>query len=317
MRKGPRGILVPVGVGLKFSDRHAEGKGRTRCHASVLADEPNQPNTGALPTRKNLNPVADTQVLASEPNACDVATVVARLERGERNCAEAKLPYARFSGLSLRWVILDGADLRGARFDDCDLSFASLRGANLAGASFQGAVLDTTILDNACLREADLRGADFARAKLADSDLRHAVMDATTTWPNGFDPTVGGAFMLGSRAAPPQVTGTQTRILEPQSQPISGPLEYNTGDHLPVIDARGRGLTRWLGDCHAHSAAAPAMADARAANHSEEESYDDDSGLEAMLADPLTRVVESQPISRVASPPSWVNRRLLRKQRHR
>ena len=245
--------------------------------------------TATLPTRRNLREVSPTRVVDSDPGACDVASVVARLDRGERNCANAKLPYARFSGLSLRWVILDGADLRGACFDDCDLSFASLRGANLAGASFQGAILDTAILDSACLREADLRGANLARATMESVDLRHAVIDKTTVWPSDFDPTDGGAFVLG-------------RSRDSKELPA---FTRETGEHEP--QSRGAGVTTWLGECAAYGGEVAMEADGSGFDVS----YDDDDALEAALADPLTRIISPAPPSRVtASPLAWVNPRL-------
>lgn len=255
---------------------------------------------GTMPTRKNLREVAATRMLATEADACDVATVVARLDRGERNCAGSKLAYARFSGIALRWVILDGADLRGACFDDCDLSFASLRGANLAGASFQGATLDTAILADCCLREADLRGANLARATIDDIDLTHAVVDESTVWPCGFDATGNGAFVLGRQPV------RDSQVLLPQS----------TGEHPPLDSREGgsqRGVTRWLGECAGHGLGA----ELEPAGDSFAESYDDDSLLNHMFDEPLTKIRPPSPQSRVAceKPGAWINRELLEREK--
>jgi uncharacterized protein YjbI with pentapeptide repeats len=313
MHSGARWWRTQVPGPTRREQRDASNEG-----PSVLVSERDNLNSGALPTRKNLKAVSATRVLTSEPNACDVATVVARLERGERNCAKAKLAYARFSGIALRWVILDGADLRGACFDDCDLSFASLRGANLAGASFQGAILDTAILQEAVLREADLRGANLARATLTGVDLCHAVIDAATIWPHGFDPSNGGAFLLGTSKRRTAVPAAEpTCALTPQRDSgILGPLEYDTGDFQAVPDSRGsrRGMTRWLGNCSALGGPDGLADDVGSTGSSFDASYDDDGGLESVLAEPLTRLIPAQPISRVIAPRAWRNPTLSRKQ---
>lgn len=121
------------------------------------------------------------------------------------------LAGACLSNLNLRWVVLDGKDLRGA-----DLSYTQLEGAKLSDAILIGANLEGANLGNASLAGSDLRRARLASANLLDSDLRcadlrgadfvgqsttlvlwdsqlggakfaGAIYDSATRWPIGFD----------------------------------------------------------------------------------------------------------------------------------
>lgn len=67
----------------------------------------------------------------------------------------------------LRGAVLDGLDLRGARFEFSDLSDASMRGADLRGCKFQFADLV----------DADLTGAKVSGAHFGNVDLRGARYD--------------------------------------------------------------------------------------------------------------------------------------------
>lgn len=78
---------------------------------------------------------------------------------------------------------LPGADLLGARLTDADLIDADLKGAylghtNLTGANLTGADLSGT----------DLTGANLTGANLAGANLTGIHYDASTQWPNGFQP---------------------------------------------------------------------------------------------------------------------------------
>jgi hypothetical protein len=74
--------------------------------------------------------------------------------------------------------LLAHVDLREADLEGLDLTRAVLRNSTLAGAHLAGV----------CLAEADLRGTDLTGADLTGADLRGTVADATTIWPDGFDP---------------------------------------------------------------------------------------------------------------------------------
>ena len=65
-----------------------------------------------------------------------------------------------FSGVDLRELDAYGADLRGARFDDCDLTDAQLSQARCDGAVFQGCRL-TGLRGVAALKGATVSGTDL------------------------------------------------------------------------------------------------------------------------------------------------------------
>jgi uncharacterized protein YjbI with pentapeptide repeats len=72
------------------------------------------------------------------------------------------------------------ADLHEAYLGRADLRGADLRKANMSGA--------------------ELRGADLREADLSGVDVRGAWYDATTGWPEAFDPKVAGAVLEESGA---------------------------------------------------------------------------------------------------------------------
>jgi hypothetical protein len=107
------------------------------------------------------------------------------------------------AGADLRSANLTGAYLAGADMSGAYLGYANLRRADLTGATLTGADLREAKLGNAELSSADLtsaqfRGADLYGADLRGADLRGADLrganlygarhDATTRWPDGFDP---------------------------------------------------------------------------------------------------------------------------------
>jgi uncharacterized protein YjbI with pentapeptide repeats len=102
----------------------------------------------------------------------------------------AKLRWASLAKARLARVNLCGADLRQA-----NLAMAWLEGARLEGADLTSAVLSGANLRGANLRSANLTGANLEGANLLDTDLRDAVYDGNTTWPEGFDPHGSGAVL--------------------------------------------------------------------------------------------------------------------------
>jgi uncharacterized protein YjbI with pentapeptide repeats len=64
----------------------------------------------------------------------------------------------------------DGAHFTGADLTDADVGLASFKGAILRGAKLHGAI------------------------DLADADLKGAIADDTTQWPDGFDPAARGVL---------------------------------------------------------------------------------------------------------------------------
>jgi uncharacterized protein YjbI with pentapeptide repeats len=108
---------------------------------------------------------------------------------------DAKLKHAKLAGVDLRAagtfysVDLEGADLRGAFYDDAtdfpdgfDPVRAGCvpvgRGMNMRGADLRGRVLPGSF-DDADLQDADLEGADLMGATLRRADLRGANITKT------------------------------------------------------------------------------------------------------------------------------------------
>src|SRR5215218_2830839 len=83
------------------------------------------------------------------------------------------LEEARTS-LDLHEAYLQGANLRGASFQEAYLQEANLQGANLRGANFQEAILPGANLQEAILRGANLQEAILLDAILQEADLTRA-----------------------------------------------------------------------------------------------------------------------------------------------
>jgi uncharacterized protein YjbI with pentapeptide repeats len=81
-----------------------------------------------------------------------------------------------------RWADLTGVDMRGTSISACDLRHADLTGADLRDVRL-GAVNDGR----------GGWGVDLSHAQLRGVDLRGASYDATTIWPDRFDPESAGA----------------------------------------------------------------------------------------------------------------------------
>jgi hypothetical protein len=100
-------------------------------------------------------------------------------------------PSADLSGTDLRGALFFGVDLEGARFRRADLRDAQFVGVNVDGTRFEGANL----------RGADLEFADASNPdmgfdpNLRDADLRGALADGSTRWPQGFDWRTEGVEM--------------------------------------------------------------------------------------------------------------------------
>jgi uncharacterized protein YjbI with pentapeptide repeats len=121
-----------------------------------------------------------------------------------------------FVGIDLRGRDLSGSYLAGKNFSGAKFDGADLRGANLSG----------TVLSWASFADADLRGASFSATMLTPSEylypsdnlapgaiapggeplkdanlqavtLTGAKFDATTEWPDNFDPVRDGAQFIG------------------------------------------------------------------------------------------------------------------------
>ncbi|MCB9157970.1 MAG: pentapeptide repeat-containing protein [Caldilineaceae bacterium] len=91
----------------------------------------------------------------------------------------ADLHDCNFTGANLKRADLSRANLTEARLTRCDLARADLRRANLCGAELRDAILYGTNLDG---------------ANLEQCDLRNALYDSATIWPQGIDGTLIGAI---------------------------------------------------------------------------------------------------------------------------
>ena len=96
------------------------------------------------------------------------------------------------AGLSVWWpeANLVEVDLR-----KLSLRGANLSGANLSGANLSGADLRRAYLGDAFLIGANLSGADLRRTNLSRADLSGAKANASTKWPEGFNPEERGVIM--------------------------------------------------------------------------------------------------------------------------
>ncbi len=84
-------------------------------------------------------------------------------------CEECDLSWANLKGANL-----SGANLKGAVLRYTNLTGADLKGADLSGANLKGAVLRYTDLTGADLTGADLGGANLRWADLRDANLTDA-----------------------------------------------------------------------------------------------------------------------------------------------
>ncbi len=122
------------------------------------------------------------------------------------NLARANLAGANLSGSILDLADLSGADLRdsnftgssggrlfsranlrGANFQDVNLSAAKLNGADICGVNLRGALLSGADLVEANLSRADLRSAYLSQANLAMADLTGANLSNAVASAANFD----------------------------------------------------------------------------------------------------------------------------------
>jgi len=163
-----------------------------RTHAQWLVGSPGGP--------QHPTPTVDRQLAWLLNRAPDVQTAAGVLGRRLRSPDEPQLNLsrvdlrgaflhdARLSNAQFRHSNLARAHLPGAQLQNADLKDVDLREANLRGARLTGANLHEAHLQGADLRRADLRDANLQAADLAGANLTDAHVDATTVWPEGFQP---------------------------------------------------------------------------------------------------------------------------------
>jgi hypothetical protein len=128
-----------------------------------------------------------------DPDPDPVDLFLARVDLRGAFLAGARLSNTNFRHANLARAVMSGADLRGSNLQDADLreawmDRAQMTGADLSEAYLQGATLNGAALENANLTRADLSGANFEDARLEGANLSDVTVDATTVWPEGFDP---------------------------------------------------------------------------------------------------------------------------------
>jgi hypothetical protein len=99
---------------------------------------------------------------------------------GEAHVERAFLGDAHLEGARLFEAHFERADLENAHLEEADLGNAHLEGANLLGTHLEGAYLGSAHLEGAKLRGAPFEGAEIIGM----------IFDATTTWPEGFSPSM-------------------------------------------------------------------------------------------------------------------------------
>jgi len=108
------------------------------------------------------------------------------------------------AGAQLTGVDLIGANLRGADLQNASLTYAYLWRVDLRAADLTGADLTNAWLCWADLGHADLRRANLSNAVLYGSTIRGSIpigltgarYDASTRWPDNFDPQRHGAVLV-------------------------------------------------------------------------------------------------------------------------
>jgi Pentapeptide repeats (8 copies) len=163
-----------------------------RTHAPWTARTPKGPGPPS--------PTDDEWLPTLEQRAVDVQTAMLILSRRPSSPSplqlylsgvdlrRAYLPEARLSNTLLRHANLAHAWMPGAHLVEAALEHTDLRHTNLQDADLRGADLRKADLRRADLRRADLRGANLQGAQLEGADLTDARRDATTVWPDGFQP---------------------------------------------------------------------------------------------------------------------------------
>lgn len=110
------------------------------------------------------------------------------------NAPYAKLPAMNFSGCTMYWALLEGADLSFSDFSGADLSGINLKGAVLRHANFRR----TRFSPDAFGNSGSIAGADLTDAVLLEATLRGVEYDCRTVFPADFDPDAHGMVLVGA-----------------------------------------------------------------------------------------------------------------------
>ena len=123
------------------------------------------------------------------------------------NLTGANLHNTNLMGAYLFGADLTGADLVGARLVGANLEWSTLRGASLSQADLRRADLTRANLTEAGLHKANLSAANLCLANFTGADLEgaalsFAVADRYTAWPDDFDSSKAGVWVMGGWARP-------------------------------------------------------------------------------------------------------------------
>ena len=119
-------------------------------------------------------------------------------------------------------MLLSGAQLRGAHFNDAKVRSTDLRQANLSGAAFQNAFVVTSALDDAALTAANFHRALMATslvgANLSEADLTGALLSGVRlTHTNLLGACFGETFMADCRTLHEGLSLSAVKHLAPSS----------------------------------------------------------------------------------------------------
>lgn len=120
----------------------------------------------------------------------------------EANLKNADLRKVNLYGTKLGKANLSNANLSGVNLSlQVDLNGTNFSGANLSRANLRQANLNKVDLSNANLNNANLLAANLEGANLQGVKLQHALYNAATIFPSGFDPAKSGAYLIAPDAS--------------------------------------------------------------------------------------------------------------------
>jgi Pentapeptide repeats (8 copies) len=168
-----------------------------RSHAPWMVGAPDGPEHPTatvderLPWLQHRAPDVGTAIwlLGRRPPSPDTPRLyLSRVDLRGAHLPNAQLPEVTLRNANLARALMLGIHLERSDLENTDLRHTDLRAAHLTSASLYRAYLQNADLGGADLRKADLRGANLQGTNLQGADLTGARIDATTRWPDGFQP---------------------------------------------------------------------------------------------------------------------------------
>jgi hypothetical protein len=139
----------------------------------------------------------------------------------------ANLQRANLQRANLQRADLWGANLQRANMEGADLQRANLWDAKLQGANMEGAKLQGAKLQGANMEGANMEGADLWGAYLLGAEMQGAEYNASTTFPEGFNPEAKGMTLIDRNLK--EATARITR----HARPFDFDAPVPRADHLP------------------------------------------------------------------------------------